>query len=109
MASIINRNGRKVRKSARAKQAELGSFFTDVEELLTRLTHLPDESIAQVREKLSSSLESARTTVEEGVERIVDTTTGAAKATDEYVHDNPWKTLGIAAAAFLVIGALLRK
>lgn len=107
VVSIIKRNGRRTRKSARAKQ--LGVFFADVEELLTNVAHLPDESIARLRERLESSLDSARTSVEEGVERAVDTTTEAAKAADQYVHDNPWRTIGIAAATCLVIGALLRR
>jgi ElaB/YqjD/DUF883 family membrane-anchored ribosome-binding protein len=109
MASIIKSTGRKARKSSRAKQAELGDFFADVEDLLTRLTHLPDESIARVRERVASSIESARTSVEEGVEKIVDTTTGAAKATDEYVQENPWRVIGVAAVACLVLGTLLRR
>jgi ElaB/YqjD/DUF883 family membrane-anchored ribosome-binding protein len=109
VVSIIKRNGRKPRKRARGKQAQLGAFFSDVEDLLTRITHLPDEGIARVRERLESSLDSARTSMEEGVEKFVDTTTGAAKAADDYVQENPWRAIGVAAAACLVIGALLRR
>jgi ElaB/YqjD/DUF883 family membrane-anchored ribosome-binding protein len=109
MASIIKRNGRKSRKSAHATKRELGSFFADVDDLLTRLAHLPDESIAHARERLSSSLVSARASVEEGVEKLVDSTTGAAKVTDDYVQGHPWKALGFAAAACFVLGTLLRR
>jgi ElaB/YqjD/DUF883 family membrane-anchored ribosome-binding protein len=33
-------------------------------------------------------------------------TRAAAEATEEYVRDNPWKALAIAAAAGLVLGIL---
>ncbi len=31
----------------------------------------------------------------------------AAKATDEYVHDNPWKAVGIGAAVGVIVGMLI--
>jgi len=34
-------------------------------------------------------------------------TKAAAKATDVYVHENPWKAIGVAAGFSLVIGLLL--
>jgi ElaB/YqjD/DUF883 family membrane-anchored ribosome-binding protein len=30
----------------------------------------------------------------------------AAKVTDVYVHDNPWRSIGVAAAVGLVVGLL---
>ncbi|MCZ7654646.1 MAG: hypothetical protein M5R42_10755 [Rhodocyclaceae bacterium] len=30
-----------------------------------------------------------------------------ARATDDYVHDNPWRSIGIAAGIGLVIGLLI--
>ncbi|HCI13500.1 MAG TPA: DUF883 domain-containing protein, partial [Gallionellaceae bacterium] len=33
----------------------------------------------------------------------------AAKVTDEYVHENPWKAVGIAAGVGLVIGMLISR
>ena len=100
---------RKAKKNGRAKTEELSSLFEDVEELMSRLAHLPDEGIAQLRERLETSLASARTAVEDGVETIVDSTTGVAKATDEFVQTHPWRAIGVAAVACLAIGALFRR
>ena len=33
----------------------------------------------------------------------------AAKATDEYVKDNPWKSVGLGAAVGVVIGMLIAR
>jgi len=38
---------------------------------------------------------------------VVDKAKVAAKATDEYVHDNPWKSIGIAAGVGLLVGAII--
>jgi ElaB/YqjD/DUF883 family membrane-anchored ribosome-binding protein len=40
-------------------------------------------------------------------ENLVEKGKVAAKATDEYVHENPWRSIGISAAVGLVIGLLI--
>jgi ElaB/YqjD/DUF883 family membrane-anchored ribosome-binding protein len=40
-------------------------------------------------------------------ERVGETARNVSRTTDEYVHENPWTTVGIVAAAALVIGFLL--
>ncbi len=100
--------------STNSREATLGGgtmngFFDDVEELLGHITHLPDAEIAELREKVETSLGAARSAMETSVQSVVDTTTRAAKATDELVQNNPWKALGIAAVTCLALGALLRK
>ena len=41
--------------------------------------------------------------------RVVDTTRQAAKATDHWVHDNPWKAIGVAAGVGVLIGLLINR
>jgi len=33
----------------------------------------------------------------------------AARATDEYVHENPWKSMGVVAAAGIVIALIFSR
>ena len=40
-------------------------------------------------------------------EAVVYKTREAAETTDQYVHDNPWHVVGIAAALGLVMGLLM--
>jgi ElaB/YqjD/DUF883 family membrane-anchored ribosome-binding protein len=42
-------------------------------------------------------------------EHIAVKTKQAARVTDEYVHENPWKAVGIAAGAGLIIGMLISR
>ena len=39
----------------------------------------------------------------------MDRAKDAAKATDDYVHENPWQAIGIAAAVGLVAGLLMSR
>ena len=38
---------------------------------------------------------------------MIEKSKQAARATDEYVHENPWKAVGIAAGVGLVVGLLI--
>jgi ElaB/YqjD/DUF883 family membrane-anchored ribosome-binding protein len=40
---------------------------------------------------------------------MVESTKAAARATDEYVHDHPWRAVGIAAGVGLVVGMLISR
>ncbi|HET7776216.1 MAG TPA: hypothetical protein VFK74_07610 [Azospira sp.] len=37
----------------------------------------------------------------------MDKTKAAARATDDFVHDNPWKAVGIAAGVGLLLGVII--
>ena len=40
---------------------------------------------------------------------MVTKSKAAARATDDYVHDHPWKAVGVAAGVGLLIGLLLNR
>jgi len=39
----------------------------------------------------------------------VDRAKAAARATDEYVHDNPWQAIGIGAAIGFLVGLVVSR
>jgi ElaB/YqjD/DUF883 family membrane-anchored ribosome-binding protein len=39
----------------------------------------------------------------------IDRAKAAARVTDDYVHDNPWRAIGAAAAAGFLIGLLVNR
>jgi ElaB/YqjD/DUF883 family membrane-anchored ribosome-binding protein len=109
MTTNDKRSGNRSSKTKRSASAEqLSSFIDDVEDLVSRVTHLPDAEIARIRERIESSVATARSVVESGARTLVDSTAGAAKATDEFVQRSPWKAIGAAALACLALGAVLR-
>ena len=79
----------------------------DVEELLKATASQAGEKAAAIREKVNESLRRAKVNLAEAEEILIDKGKQAARVTDEYVHDNPWKAVGIAAGIGFMIGLLI--
>ena len=64
---------------------------------------------AQVlRDKIEQNLKHAKEYLQDFEESVVDKSRVAARMTDEYVHENAWRTVGLAIGLGVVIGLLLR-
>jgi len=88
---------------------DLKIVIADAEVLLRETASQAGEKISAAREKVQDSLDRAKAGLENIEEVVIDTGKQAARATDEYVHDHPWRAVGIAAAAGLVIGLLISR
>ena len=89
--------------------ADLKVVMADAEELLRVTAAQAGEKASAARERIQASLSSARAKLTDAERVVVDKTVDAAKATDEYVHENPWASVGIAAAVGLVLGVLISR
>ena len=89
--------------------ADLKVVVADAEELLRATASQAGEKVSAARERIQASLATAKVKLTDAERVVVDKTKDAAKATDEYVKDNPWQAVGIAAAAGLVLGVLISR
>lgn len=89
--------------------ADLKVVVADAEELLRATASQAGEKVSAARERIQASLATAKVKLGEAERALLEKTKEAAKATDEYVHDNPWKAVGIAAVAGLVLGVLIAR
>jgi ElaB/YqjD/DUF883 family membrane-anchored ribosome-binding protein len=89
--------------------ADLKVVVADAEELLAATAHQTGEKMVALRERMEENLRNARHKLAEAEEAIVAKTREVAKATDHYVHENPWKSIGIAAGAGLIVGLLISR
>jgi ElaB/YqjD/DUF883 family membrane-anchored ribosome-binding protein len=80
---------------------------SDVEDLVRATASQAGEKVAAVREKAQESLHRFKVKLAEAEDVLIDKGKLAARQTDEYVHDNPWKAVGIAAGIGFVIGLLI--
>lgn len=87
--------------------ADLKIVVADAEELLKATASQAGEKVAAAREKIGESLREAKYQLSRAEEAVVDRTKQAARATDEYVHENPWRAVGVAAGVGLIIGLLI--
>jgi len=92
---------------------DLRLVVADAEELLkltaSQAGEKMNEKMSVARERIQESLVSAKARLAVAEEAVVENAKLAAKATDEYVHDNPWKAVGIAAGAGLLVGMLISR
>ena len=88
---------------------DLRVVVSDAEELLRATAGQAGEKVSAARERIQDSLEAAKERLAAAHESVVARTKQAALATDDYVHANPWKAVGIAAGVGLVVGMLISR
>jgi ElaB/YqjD/DUF883 family membrane-anchored ribosome-binding protein len=69
---------------------------------------LSDKATA-VRARLEKNLEAARDRLAEIEDEIKDQAADAAQAADDYVHENPWQSAGIALGVGFILGVLISR
>jgi ElaB/YqjD/DUF883 family membrane-anchored ribosome-binding protein len=79
----------------------------DAEALLKATSTLTGEKIQEVRARAEESLRQAKTRLTEVEEEAMRRAREIAEAADEYVHENPWQSVAVAAGVGLVLGLLL--
>ncbi|MFS8086246.1 MAG: DUF883 family protein [Acidobacteriota bacterium] len=93
--------------SSQQLTADLKTVISDAEALLKLTAGEAGGKLGGMREKLEGSLKATRERVADMEEAVVAQAKAAAEAADDYVHENPWPAIGIAAAVGLVLGVLI--
>lgn len=88
---------------------DLHVVVADAEELLRATAGQAGEKVAVARERIQENLAAAKDRLVAAEQAVLASTKQAAKVTDEYVHENPWKAVGIAAGVGLIIGMLISR
>lgn len=107
----MNASSEQMNESARhgagSGSGEMGRLFSDVEDLLKRVTHMKDEDVSRLRERVESSLDTAREAVTRNATRVRETAGEVVDSTDQYVRRRPWTVAGMAMIAGVIVGAAL--
>jgi ElaB/YqjD/DUF883 family membrane-anchored ribosome-binding protein len=86
---------------------DLKTVVNDAEELLKATASQGGEQIARIRARAEASLRTAQSRIREITELAESQARESVAEADRSVRDNPWQSVGIAAAAGLFIGFLL--
>jgi ElaB/YqjD/DUF883 family membrane-anchored ribosome-binding protein len=81
--------------------------ITDAEALLKATVNTGGEKVAEIRAKAEESLGIAKARMADAQAAVLARTKETAKAADAYVHENPWRSVGLAASIGVVIGLLI--
>ena len=88
---------------------DLKIVISDAEDLLRATASTAGERVAAAREKVEESLHRAKLKLADVEDVLIDRGKEAARVTDEYVRDNPWRAVGIAAGVGVIIGMLISR
>src|SRR5262245_22912428 len=92
---------------------ELNRVITQAEELLKTLGEEGGAAVDAVRQRVTRTVNQAKVRLADAGTRVRASANDAARATDSYVRDNPWKSIAYGAAAgaaiALIATALLRR
>ena len=88
---------------------DLQVVVADAEELLKLTASQAGDKVVVVRERIQESLTAAKARLADAEDVMLEKTRQAARVTDEYVQDNPWRAVGIAAGVGLVVGMLISR
>jgi len=88
---------------------DLRVVIDDAQELLRMTADQVGEGAVGVRARIEARLAEATRELRHLQEAALNSAKAAGDATDEYVRDHPWQSIGIAAAVGLLVGLALRK
>jgi ElaB/YqjD/DUF883 family membrane-anchored ribosome-binding protein len=88
---------------------EFSAVLAEAEEMLKRAATETGDKARDLRSQVETKLLRAKLSLQELEGRAVDQAKVAARATDDYVHDNPWQAVGVAAAIGLLVGLLVSR
>lgn len=89
--------------------SDVRTVLNDTEELLAAAGDDGSEKSRELYTQLVAKLKLAKERLQDVEKRAVVRAKAAAKATDEYVHENPWKSIGIAAGVGFLLGMLVSR
>ncbi|HEX4972932.1 MAG TPA: DUF883 family protein [Steroidobacteraceae bacterium] len=88
---------------------DLKTVMSDAEALLRATSAQTGEKIQEVRARAEESLRQAKARLSSIEDEALRRAREVADATDEYVRENPWQSVGIAAGVGLLLGLLLAR
>jgi ElaB/YqjD/DUF883 family membrane-anchored ribosome-binding protein len=90
---------------------EFDAVVTETEQLLKSISGsaASGELPGAMRAKLEQNLRDAKERLMELEKALIKHGRDAARAADDYVHENPWRSVGIAAGVGFLLGILLSR
>jgi ElaB/YqjD/DUF883 family membrane-anchored ribosome-binding protein len=89
--------------------SDIKTVLADAEDLLKQAATATGERASELRETALTRLKQAKEKAADAQVVVIERGKKAARATDDYVHEHPWASIGIAAGIGLVIGLWINR
>ena len=87
--------------------ADFKLVVADAEELLRLTANQAGDKVSEIRTRAQDHLVSAKAKLADAEAALRDNAKAMARATDDYVRDNPWQSVGIAAGVGFLLGLII--
>jgi len=88
---------------------DIKTLLSDVDALLRQAAEATGDEARQLRQRAEDLLDQAQERFAGARDEVVRRGKVATRATDDWVHDNPWSAIGIGATIGLVVGFLIAR
>jgi len=85
------------------------SVLADLEALLQETAQTGGERLTAIIAKAEQSLDAVKANMADAPASVLNKAKEAATAADDYVQDNPWRSIGLAASVGLIVGLLISR
>jgi ElaB/YqjD/DUF883 family membrane-anchored ribosome-binding protein len=99
----------KFERSREALVKDFADVLNEADTLLKQAAKESGEKASDLRAQVEAKLRTAKLKLQDIQDDAVDRARAAARATDEYVHDNPWQAIGIGAAIGFLVGLVVSR
>ncbi|MFC5698669.1 YqjD family protein [Pseudomonas sp. GCM10022186] len=86
--------------------ADFQTLVSDTEKLLQDTASLAGDQADELRLQIHESLKRARETLRDTEQNLRDRGQAAVQATEDYVQEHPWQSVGLAAGIGFLLGLL---
>jgi ElaB/YqjD/DUF883 family membrane-anchored ribosome-binding protein len=87
--------------------ADFNAVVAEADQLVKFVTDEGGDKAKALRSKVEKNLNAAKERLRSLEDAVMEKTRATARATDEYVHENPWQTAGVAAGLSLALGVVI--
>ncbi|MFZ2629279.1 MAG: DUF883 family protein [Rugosibacter sp.] len=87
--------------------ADTRLVIADAEELLRATAGQAGDKIAEIRAKATDRSALFKTKLADAEVALVEKAKQVGHATDDYVHENPWRSVGVAVGIGFIVGLLI--
>jgi ElaB/YqjD/DUF883 family membrane-anchored ribosome-binding protein len=90
-------------------QSDVNKAIAGAEDMLTQAASATGEKAAELRARALEQLKALQGRLKDAQTIAIEKGKAAAQASDEYVHENPWRSIVAAAGVGVLLGLLIAR
>ena len=102
-------NAKTIAAVADEVESDVGKAIGGAEDMLAQAANATGEKAAELRGRALEQLKALREKLADAQHTALEKGKAAAHATDDYVHDHPWRSILAAASLGVVVGLLISR